>query len=543
MADTIKPDSDREPETPAEADAASPDELGPDEIGPDELGTNDPETIGTADDDGQTGETEASEAPNDAGAASESPAPEGKGGLAGLLVALILVGAVLAAAWVTRPDWQPMAVEALPALADFLPPVGAAPAQPGAAVGKTRVAEGAPSAPPSAESDKVEAKDEAKEETLPEAKDSAEQSPSPVSDSPASEPPAPESSLSEVPAPEASASEPAATESQTEASTPQVALAPEGSSLEDRIAALEKLALSQGAGSLSRLEQDRTRFRDQLTGLMSRLDGLEGRVTEVNKIVQATMQGGEGATAGQTLERINDRLAKLEESGAELESVKARLAGLENEAKALDLANRQTEDRLVALEARPVSTGVSQAGQALVLAVSQLQAAARRSGPFDGELAALRSVAGDRPDLEPLIAALAAEATTGAATVADLRTAFPAAARAAKQAEGPMSGGSWWEQTLNRLSGLVTIRRIDGGDVEAGGTDAALARAGALLDKGDLSGALKAMETLSDAARSAAGEWTTAASGRLAVEKALAALHVRAVASLSQAGGTTGKSE
>jgi hypothetical protein len=87
----------------------------------------------------------------------------------------------------------------------------------------------------------------------------------------------------------------------------------------------------------------------------------------------------------------------------------------------------------------------------------------------------------------------------------------------------PAAKSDWREQTLARLRGLVTIRRIDesshtGSD---GGADGVVGLAQAALARGDLAGAVAALEPLTGADAEAAHPWLLMARERLAAEAAL----------------------
>ncbi|MGB0681179.1 MAG: mitofilin family membrane protein [Magnetovibrionaceae bacterium] len=495
------------------------------------------------------------------------------GSLAPLLLVIILLVTAGAGAWVTRPEWQPKAVELVPQLSAYLPPLEDRPSQPVTAVTQTREESPTPPEDPAAASaaeeaaevakaaeEVAEAAEEAAEaaETAAEAKEEvaeateeaaqaaeeAAEAAAKLADAtaeaaalePASEEvaDAAEGATEEEASEEASAApesapmaEPAPTAEPSPMAEP--ALAPAGSDLADRVAALEQLARAQGATSMNTMEEARSRFQADLDGLMNRLGGLEEQLGDVNRMVTATINAEKANNASETLERINERLAELEQSGTVLQGVLDRLSGLEE-------ATREAAGRVEQLEARPASSQ-SSGGQALVLAVSQVQDAARRSGPFTEAFGALSRIAEGQPAVADILPDLGAFAETGAPTIAELRAGYADAARAAKQADVPLDGDSWWKATLNNLSGLVTIRRV-GEEAEVAGdsgpsVDGLLSAAESALRVGDLATAVTALEKLPDAPKAAVADWVGGANARLAVEKALAALHVRAVAGLT----------
>jgi hypothetical protein len=121
-------------------------------------------------------------------------------------------------------------------------------------------------------------------------------------------------------------------------------------------------------------------------------------------------------------------------------------------------------------------------------------------------------------------AALAAYADVPPPTVAQLRLAFPAAARAAEAASiaGDSQGG-YWARVLSRLEGFVTIS--DGDRVIFGAPAAGvLDEARDLLEVGDLGGAVAKLDRLSLPTQAAMGGWLAQARGLLAARAALLAL-------------------
>ncbi|HEX6980927.1 MAG TPA: mitofilin family membrane protein, partial [Alphaproteobacteria bacterium] len=82
--------------------------------------------------------------------------------------------------------------------------------------------------------------------------------------------------------------------------------------------------------------------------------------------------------------------------------------------------------------------------------------------------------------------------------------------------------GSWWRPLLDRLTSLVTIRRI--GEVDGDTPEAVVARAERRLAADDLAGAVAELERLQGAPAAAAGSWLADARARLTAEAALAGL-------------------
>jgi hypothetical protein len=171
---------------------------------------------------------------------------------------------------------------------------------------------------------------------------------------------------------------------------------------------------------------------------------------------------------------------------------------------------------------------------ATVIAVAQLREAARGAAPFARELDALKAVGGSDEQIAKHVAALQPYAPQGVAKVVTLQERFAEAAARIARASRTRGGPGWFDQTLDRLSNLVAIRRIDQG-ADPASPDAILATAEAELKDGNVIEAVQVLKGLQGAPREAAEPWLKDARARIAVEQAIAALHVYAVSLLGPA--------
>jgi hypothetical protein len=125
---------------------------------------------------------------------------------------------------------------------------------------------------------------------------------------------------------------------------------------------------------------------------------------------------------------------------------------------------------------------------------------------------------GNIPNAPP---ALAMYATTPPPTEASLVLGFPAAARQANLVSVErVEGKSFWTRVLARMEGMVTI--TNGAHVVVGAPAAAItAQAQALLDAGDLAGAVAELGGLSPETQAGLGDWLPQARSLLAARAAL----------------------
>jgi hypothetical protein len=268
--------------------------------------------------------------------------------------------------------------------------------------------------------------------------------------------------------------------------------------------------------ALDDLDARETRLRQQLAAMQPRLDALERSISQLNRSVEdlaARAQQGDSELTAQLAERV-----------ARLESQAANATSLAQHVRSLEVTTQAARDA-----ASTIST--------TVLAVGQLVQAAEGGDGFVRQLAAVRAMGGDDPDIAQAAAGLENYAASGIPTLATLRAKFPETAQAVARAEPVAEGDGWTDKVVDRLASLVTIRRTGPSAIANEGVDGILARAEAALFGGDLRSAVKAMEELSGAPAEAAADWLQLARSRLEAERLLAALQQRAIARLSAARG------
>ena len=269
---------------------------------------------------------------------------------------------------------------------------------------------------------------------------------------------------------------------------------------------------------------------DTLGVLSARLEALEARsdgVIGAGAAVIALEQRIRALEDDPTREPLGEALAAWGEQRAALEAalaqVSARLARFEEEA-----AHQAAADgRLVTL----------------VLATGELTAALGSSRPFTPALDTIRGIAGEDPEIEGALSRLAPFAATGVPTLDGLSARFPQAANAIVRGTVATEEEGWIDETVTRLSQLVTIRRT-GGAIDPASLEGRLVEAEAALKAGDLEQAIAIVEPLmgDDAEAGSAGPWLRDARARHEADTALAGLvatvHARIGARWATTGGT-----
>lgn len=166
------------------------------------------------------------------------------------------------------------------------------------------------------------------------------------------------------------------------------------------------------------------------------------------------------------------------------------------------------------------------------LALVALSRAVASGAPYASELDALARVAPRLGQGGAALDALRARADAGAPTLAALKAAFPAAARAARAADRQTRARGPIAMFFARLENLVSVRPAE--PMAGGGATAIVSRAEDRLDREMLDAAVAEVETLSDPAAAAFAGWLADARARLSAERALAELNRSLLADLTQ---------
>jgi|ERR1043166_318415 hypothetical protein len=341
----------------------------------------------------------------------------------------------------------------------------------------------------------------------------------------------------------------------------------ETSSTNDRLTSLETRIgqIAAGHAPKAAVEAFAAERRD-LSALKDRIDADEARVTALEKTGGAN-ETGEAVGLKTQLDEDAARIAKLEQAGGNAqvmarlqamdkaiaqarkanddrsqllsESVTAmgqRVAVLERNAPPADLALRldslATKESQSALDARVAKLEVEDPSQlvrraASVLALADLLRVTASPSPFANELATLRALQPQAPE----IGTFAKTADRGVPTEAMLTEQFSRKADSILAAERRAQARSWLERVWINVTSLVAIRRV--GEVSGATTEDHLARAEVHLKHGELERAIAEVSALQGPARQAAASWLGQAQARAALERSLRSLSNRMVAELA----------
>ena len=253
----------------------------------------------------------------------------------------------------------------------------------------------------------------------------------------------------------------------------------------------------------------------QMGGLEERLAVLEARPAG---------EGAAGPVADPALASLKAAVAALEmrleglEGGDRADGLEAQVAAADRAAVEAGAAADKALAELAMLRDAVGSLARSdEAGETAKLAVARLRFAVDSGAPFKKELEALRA-AGD-----PGFGSWTAHAERGLPTPTGLARQFKQLARARTVRPEGVTGRPWLDDAIGRLSDVVSVREV-AKDLPGDGPDAALGRAEAHIEDGDLAGAVA--ELGGDLPLPFDG-WLAVATDRLAADTELEALTAR----------------
>ena len=278
--------------------------------------------------------------------------------------------------------------------------------------------------------------------------------------------------------------------------------------------------LSQPSNPIWPIHPDMAQFRDETTGQIigidTRLNALEGRVTDVDeRAVGDVFQSDlDELTNGHDqrfleiasqLENFDKRLAALEKSTIESAIPDELVAQYQGEVKRLKEtleAQRESLQKFMSETAEATNEVTQRAKETVARGIlAQIRAAIDAGGPFDTAIKEFDEQVGHA--LPNQLRSLAQE---GVQTYQELRDSFAEAARSAlnaardelNESEGFMGIGNYLRQQFQARS--VTPKMGDD-------ADAVLSRVEQELRENDLTGALNELDALPDAARDQMQPW------------------------------------
>lgn len=299
--------------------------------------------------------------------------------------------------------------------------------------------------------------------------------------------------------------------------------------LEGRIKALEGQTPPDISGLIERVTQLEQAMKDLAEaakngGSVTDAAAITEQITQAEQRIQATLDKA-------LADAVTANAKTLQEMQAAIDELKGKVAALAEAGpggQSPDLT--ALTERVAKLEVEIDKGMAGTKSAAAAIAFANLRAAVAQGRPYATELATIKSFISDPGDL----GLLPAFADKGIPTVPELIRAFSASRDAALVAAAPAPSGSLIDRLLASASTLIKVKRVD--EAATGDSPSAvLARAEALLDKGDLAGAVKQVETLQGGPRDAFSAWLDPARARLAADDVMTKLEATLLASAGSA--------
>ena len=218
----------------------------------------------------------------------------------------------------------------------------------------------------------------------------------------------------------------------------------------------------------------------------------------------------------------------------------SKIASLEKENTTLQALIKDLGGRIAALETRPANSSGPGKSNALLLAVGQLRDTARTANGFAEPFATVEALAGGTASHKTALGVLRKHAAKGVPDLPILQRQFDQLSGDIVRASYTPAGDSWVDQTLFKISRLVTFRRTGEGGARKDDVAGMVARAELRLAAGDLKSAIGLVKKLPEGPRKVSQRWLKAAQSRLAVDRAISQLFQNALKGVGASGASGG---
>lgn len=312
-------------------------------------------------------------------------------------------------------------------------------------------------------------------------------------------------------------------------------------------------AYPQADQRLTQVQEENEALRGQLTDMQARLSDVSSQLgnlqTRLTEVADRPAPAASTELPPDVTQRLADMesqlqvLSNLDPQALEQVAAAGEAAGQEVQAlrQELEEVRRGTADAATVLSMQERLDRVQGMAQqmasrqdtalAFVLTASQLRQAVDQGNPYEAELRTVRAIADEMPNVSlPDDGVLAAHAEAGIPTREMLNERFDRlSADIIRAAAAPDDAPAWVQKTVQRIMGLVTVRRTDG-EAVGDSAPAVVARADSALEAGNLQAALSELSKLEGEAAQAAKAWMDAAQARLSAEDVVSDLTAEALA-------------
>lgn len=312
--------------------------------------------------------------------------------------------------------------------------------------------------------------------------------------------------------------------------------------LNQRILALQKNKNSEILGAIdSKLDEREASWGQKLYNRLGEIEAIANQANEAvsgvtkpvgqaaSAVGQAVVDAAGTTKIGQNLTAFIRVMSNLSTASKSKEGQASAMRGLTRlrevlataptDAKGLNaaVANALSVDKdlqklLAGIDARDLGAA------GLLLALNEFRSHISTSRSFEQDLLIMEKFLGDDPKMKKALTRLAPYAQRGVLNRQQLQSEFANLASDIVMAKLQGQDVSVKQQMLQRLSHLVKVRKID--DIEGNSVDATVARAQLLLNKGDVKGAMRELQTLEGAPAQTAQPFMDAAAGNVMAENA-----------------------
>ncbi len=324
--------------------------------------------------------------------------------------------------------------------------------------------------------------------------------------------------------------------------------------LSDRIIELEVQVkgVSRDFESIAEMERERQRLQNGVKKILGRLGALETALSDAKEMFAEAGVKLDKKKAQSMFDQLTKRILQLEQEGIAGGTLVGRLERLESmDPASRSLALEQVEDKNLRLESiinnlrerlekieSPNRSNLNDSRiAAVVLGVSQLRKIVLSGQPFAEELKALRLILVSEGGIKAPLVTLEKYGAEGVETIFLLSKQFNKIANklVITSSTGEEVGG-WYENFVNKIATLVSIRRIDG-KAPPESIDSYIFQAEQYLKNNNLVEAkrvVKKIKRLFPMVSETVNPWLAVVDKRLSAERAVRSLHVTAITMIAR---------
>ena len=221
-----------------------------------------------------------------------------------------------------------------------------------------------------------------------------------------------------------------------------------------------------------------------------------------------------------------------------VENLKDHLGGWQGDAQGFSTAvqKARAQDPVLNSMLGSVSTQDMEAA-AMLLLMGEFRGNLNTGRSFEEDLAVVSQIAGSDPKLQQSLSRLAPYAKSGVLNREGLQKEFKGLAMDIVNAKVAGQDANVQQRAQARLNSLVKVRKVD--TVEGASTDAVVNRAQALLNSGDINGAVRELQSLQGPSADAAAPFIAQAQGTMAAQQSSDMLMNAVLGQLAAGGGVS----